>query len=107
MNKVDYSASKIATDRLVLDMTHELRGYGVAALWLYPGLVHKDGMMENEKDFDLSNSESPYFIGHVVAALAMDPRMMEKSGKVLVVASLGLEYGFNAIDSKQLRPLTL
>jgi hypothetical protein len=32
---------------------------------------------------------------------------MEKSGKVLVAASLALEYGFTDIDGKQPRPLTL
>jgi NAD(P)-dependent dehydrogenase (short-subunit alcohol dehydrogenase family) len=107
MNNTIYGVSKIATDRLALDMAHELRDYGVAALSLYPGLVRTEGVMENAQHFDLSNSESPQFIGRTVAALAADPNLMAKSGKVLVAAALALEYGFTDIDGKQPRPLTL
>jgi len=56
---------------------------------------------------DLSNSESPQFIGRAVAALAADSNIMEKSGRVLVAAALAQEYGFTDIDGKQPRPLTL
>ena len=63
--------------------------------------------MRNAKHFDMSNSESPQFIGRVVAALASDPNVMEKSGQVLVVAALAKEYGIRDIDGKQPRPLTL
>ena len=56
---------------------------------------------------DLSNSESPQFLGRVVAVLASDPTIMEKSGKVLVAAQLAMDYGITDIDGKQPRPLTL
>jgi NAD(P)-dependent dehydrogenase (short-subunit alcohol dehydrogenase family) len=107
MNNAIYGVAKIATDRLALDMAHDLREYGVAALSLYPGLVRTEGVMENAEHFDLSNSESPQFIGRAIVALATDPKIMEKSGKVFVAASLALEYGFTDIDDKQPRPLTL
>lgn len=107
MGNVIYGVSKIATDRLAFDMAHELREYGVAALSLYPGLVRTEAVMENAQFFDMSNSESPQFIGRAVAALAADPKIMEKSGQVLVAAALGLEYGFTDVDGKQPRPLTL
>ena len=41
-----------------------------------------------------------------IAALATDPKLMEKSGQVLIVA-LAQEYGFTDIDGTQPRPLTL
>ena len=63
--------------------------------------------MRNAKHFDMSNSESPEFIGRVVAALASDPNIMNKSGRVLVAAQEALEYGIKDIDDKQPRPLTL
>ena len=56
---------------------------------------------------DLSNSESPQFIGRAVAALAADPDIMRRTGQVLVAAALGQEYGFTDIDGKQPRPLRL
>jgi hypothetical protein len=63
--------------------------------------------MEAAAYLDMSNSESPRFIGRAVAALASDENVMEKSGKVLVAAALAEEYGFKDIDGKSRRPLTL
>ena len=56
---------------------------------------------------DLSNSESPEFIGRAVTALASDSDMMRHTGAVRVAASLGIEYGFTDIDGKAPRPLAL
>jgi hypothetical protein len=55
----------------------------------------------------MSNSESPQFTGRVVAALAADPNIMKKTGKVLIVAQEALDYGIQDIDGKQPRPVTL
>ena len=96
--------AKAATDRLAADMACELREHNVAAVALYPGLVRTEGVMAAAQFFDLSNSESPQFIGRAVAALAADPDVMRKSGQVLVAAALALEYGFTDIDGKQPRP---
>lgn len=103
---VAYGAAKAADDQMARGMAHELREHNVAVVSLYPGLVRTEAVMAAAKFFDLSNSESPQFIGRAVAALAADPRVMEKSGKVLVAAQLALEYGFTDIDGKQPHPLT-
>jgi hypothetical protein len=63
--------------------------------------------MEAAAWLDLTNSESPEFVGRAVAALATDPHVMRHTGKVLVAASLALEYGFTDTDGKTPRPLTL
>lgn len=104
---VVYGVAKAADDRMAATMAHDLRPHGVAAVSLYPGLVRTESILKAAQFFDLSNSESPQFIGRAVAALATDPNIMEKSGKVLVAAALALEYGFTDIDGKQPRPLTL
>lgn len=102
-----YGVAKAATDKLAADMAHELRPFNVAAVSLYPGLVRTEGVMANAEFFDMSNSESPQFIGRCVAALALDPALMDRSGGVYVAAALALEYGFTDIDGKQPRPLTV
>ena len=107
MGNTAYGVAKAADDKMAVDMAHELREYNVAAVSIYPGLVRTEGVMAAAEYFDLSNSESPKFIGCGVAALAADPQVMSKSGKVLVAAQLALEYGFTDIDGKQPRPLTL
>ena len=107
IGNVAYGVSKAATDKLTADTAHELREHNVAVVSLYPGMVRTEKVMEAAAFLDLSNSESPQFIGRAVAALASDPNVMEKSGQVLVAAALGQEYGFTDVDGKQPRPLKL
>lgn len=107
LGNTQYGVSKAAVDKMSEYMAHELKKYNVAVVSLYPGLVRTESVMKNAKHFDMSNSESPQFIGRVVAALATDPDIMKKSGKVLVAAQEALEYGIRDMDGKQPRPLTL
>ncbi len=107
VGNVAYGVSKAATDKLTADMAHELREHNVAVVSLYPGLVRTEKVMEAAAWLDLSNSESPQFVGRAVVALANDANIMEKTGKVLVAASLAQEYGFTDIDGKKPRPLAL
>jgi NAD(P)-dependent dehydrogenase (short-subunit alcohol dehydrogenase family) len=99
--------AKAATDKLTADMAHELKAHNVAAVSLYPGLVRTEKVMEAAQWLDLSNSESPNFIGRAVVALADDDAIMNKSGKVVIAASLAQEYGFSDVDGKRPRPLML
>jgi dehydrogenase/reductase SDR family protein 1 len=107
MGNAIYGVSKAATDKLSSDMAEELRGHNVAVVSLYPGLVRTERVMQAKEFFDLSNSESPQFVGRAVAALASDPNLMQKSGKVLIAAKLAREYGFSDIDGKLPTPLSL
>lgn len=104
---VAYGASKAATDKMTADMAIELKPHGVTAVSLYPGLVRTEKVMEAAAWIDLTNSESPEFIGLAVAALAADPDVMRHTGTVLVAANVAAQYGFTDIDGKSPRPLTL
>jgi dehydrogenase/reductase SDR family protein 1 len=104
---VAYGVAKAADDRMATCMAYELREYQVAVISLYPGLVRTESVMKAAEYFDLTNSESPQFIGRVVAALANDPDLMLKSGQILVAAAVAQEYGITDIDGKQPKPLTL
>jgi dehydrogenase/reductase SDR family member 1 len=107
LSNTQYGVSKAAVDKMSEYMAHELKKFNVTVVSLYPGLVRTESVMKNAKHFDMSNSESPQFIGRVVAALAADPDILKKSGKVLIAAQEALEYGIQDIDGKQPRPLTL
>lgn len=102
-----YGVSKAATDKLTRDMAVELQPHGVTAVSLYPGLVRTEMVMQFAAAFDMTNSESPEFTGHAIAALAADPNRLDRTGQVLVSAALAQEYGFTDIDGKQPRPLTI
>jgi NAD(P)-dependent dehydrogenase (short-subunit alcohol dehydrogenase family) len=106
-SNVLYGAAKAATDRLIADMAHELRPHQIAAVSLYPGLVRTERVLQFADYLDLSNSESPLFVGRAVVALAADPRIMDKSGSVLLAAVLAEEYGFTDVDGRRPRPFTL
>jgi NAD(P)-dependent dehydrogenase (short-subunit alcohol dehydrogenase family) len=79
-------------------MSEQLRAHGVAVVSLYPGLVRTEGILKWKDYIDLSNSESPLFVGRAVAALAADPRLMDRTGETLVAAELAAEYGFTDED---------
>ncbi|MBX2999049.1 MAG: SDR family NAD(P)-dependent oxidoreductase [Caldilineaceae bacterium] len=104
---VIYGVAKAADDRMAACMAHELREHQVAVVSLYPGLVRTEGVLKAADFFDLSNSESPQFIGRAVAALATDAHIMAKSGQILVAAAVAQEYGFSDVDGKQPRPLSV
>ena len=101
-----YGIAKAATDKLTADAAVELRDHGVTVVSLYPGLVRTEAVLAAGV-FDLGNSESPEFQGRAVAALAADPEVRRWSGQALVTATLAEQYGFEDIDEKSPRPLTL
>lgn len=97
---VSYAAAKAADDRMAGPMAHELRPHGVAAVSLYPGLVRTEGVLKAQQFFDMRNTESPQFIGRVIAGLARDKEIMNKSGGVFYAADLAAEYKILDIDGK-------
>jgi len=107
VGNVAYGVSKAATDKMTADMSRELREHNVTVVSLYPGLVRTGKVMQAAEWLNLTNSESPQFIGRAIAAFAADPRSMERTGSVLVAARLAQEYGFTDIDGKTPKPLTI
>ena len=102
-----YGIAKAATDKMTADMARELDAHGVTAVSLYPGMVRTEAVLAAAEWLDLSNSESPEFIGRVVAALANDPSLRARSGSVLVAAAVAAELGVMDIDGRHPVPLTL
>jgi len=98
-----YDVAKAAVIRIALGMARELRPHGVAAVALAPGFMRTERVMAAHaaQPFDLSGTESPEYLGRAVAALAADPRVLERSGQVLTVGDLAREYGFTDIDGSQ------
>jgi NAD(P)-dependent dehydrogenase (short-subunit alcohol dehydrogenase family) len=104
-----YGIAKAATDKMSSDMAVEFREHGIAVMSLYPGLVRTEAVLAAAQNgwLDISNSESPEFIGRVVAALSADRDLIRRSGSVLVAAQVARDLGVADIDGTQPRPLTL
>jgi dehydrogenase/reductase SDR family protein 1 len=97
-----YGVCKAGVDRMARDMAHELKSHDVAALSLWPSAVKTEFILDAVEngaiEIDMDAAESPRFTGRCVAALAMDPDVMEKSGGVYKVRELAGEYRFTDPD---------
>lgn len=91
------------------DMAHDFRPFGVAAVSLWMGMLRTErteklfeGAAESEqyRSF-MASAESAEFPGRVIDALTRDPRLMERSGKVLIGAEVAEELGVLDVDGKQ------
>jgi NAD(P)-dependent dehydrogenase (short-subunit alcohol dehydrogenase family) len=121
-----YDLVKISVIRLAFSMSRELRKRNIASIALTPGFLRSERVLEhfgvteanwrdvgkrprkeeNSKDQndaprDFMVSESPRYIGRAVVALATDPKVMEKTGRVFSSWNLAREYGFTDLDGTQ------
>ena len=88
IGNVAYGVSKAATDKMTGDMATELWPHAVTVVSLYPGLVRTEKVLKASAWLDLSNSETPEFIGRAVTTLAADSDVIRHTGGVLVAARL-------------------
>jgi dehydrogenase/reductase SDR family protein 1 len=97
---VAYGTGKAALDRMTRDMGRELSSHGVAVVSIWPGVVKTERLaIEPERlGYDPKGGESAQLSGRAVAALATDPKLIERTGQALVVAELAAQYGFTDID---------
>ena len=101
-----YGAGKAAVDKMSHDMAFDFRPANVAVVSIWMGLLLTERSRrvfdaEPEKYADIvATAETPQFTGRVIDALARDPALMKKSGKVWIGAELGAEYGLTDINGQ-------
>jgi NAD(P)-dependent dehydrogenase (short-subunit alcohol dehydrogenase family) len=95
-------------------LAEELRKQRVAVVAVTPGYLRSESMLDHgglteanwreggKKDPSFLESESPLLIGRAVAALAADPRVMDRSGDVTSSWELARQY--NVMDADGRRP---
>jgi NAD(P)-dependent dehydrogenase (short-subunit alcohol dehydrogenase family) len=108
-----YDLEKAINIRLAQSLAHQLRKHKIAVVSLTPGFLRSEAMLdhfgvseENWRDAikhqrDFAYSETPFYIGKAVVALACDRKIMNRSGQALVSGKLAREYGFTDIDGTQ------
>jgi NAD(P)-dependent dehydrogenase (short-subunit alcohol dehydrogenase family) len=94
-----YEVVKNATNKLTEQQADDLRPHGVACVALSPGWMRLERM--NLSPEQATMTESADFPGRAVAALAADPNVMARSGRVFTTPVLAREYGFTDVDGKQ------
>jgi NAD(P)-dependent dehydrogenase (short-subunit alcohol dehydrogenase family) len=106
MVNVFYDVAKNAINRLTYGLAQELKPQNIAAVALAPGFMRTERVADafeaaGNKDY-INFTESPEYVGRAVVAIASDPNVMQKSGKVLAVGDLAKEYGFTDVDGRQI-----
>jgi NAD(P)-dependent dehydrogenase (short-subunit alcohol dehydrogenase family) len=107
-----YDIEKSTVIRLAMIFAHELRKERIASVAITPGFIRSEQVLEvlgvkesNWRDAipmrpEFAESETPFVIGRGIAALAVDPKVMKKSGRVFNSAELAAEYGFTDVDGR-------
>jgi len=108
-----YDLAKMGTSRLAFAMATELAGQGITALAVTPGFLRSEAVLKQlgvseatwreaaPRTRGFEESETPCYVGRGVAALAADPEVASKAGRVLASWTLAREYGFTDIDGRQ------
>lgn len=110
-----YDLAKNAIHRTVFGLSHDLKNTGITVAAVSPGWMRTELVLKNfDTDEEhwreveaLSRTESTYYIGRAVCALAADPNRHDKHGQVLQVGDLALEYGFTDIDGRYIPPFVI
>jgi len=104
---------KAALKSFACSMAEDLRKHRVASVAITPGWLRSESMLEHfgvteanwrdvgKKDPNFLHSESPLFVGRAVAALAADPKVLERSGDILSSWELGRHYRFTDEDGRR------
>lgn len=105
-----YDLVKTTVIRMAFGLSQELAGRGVTALAVTPGFLRSEWMLDHfgvteanwreaaQKAPEFIASETPLFVGRGVAALAADPNVAAKNGRVYASWDLGEEYGLRDAD---------
>jgi NAD(P)-dependent dehydrogenase (short-subunit alcohol dehydrogenase family) len=110
-----YDLAKAGMTRLAFGMAQELRPHGVASVAVSPGWMRTEIVLAGHhaeeatwREFaELSRTESPRYLGRAVVALARDPNILGRTGRVFRVGDLAQEYGFTDIDGRLVPPFEL
>jgi NAD(P)-dependent dehydrogenase (short-subunit alcohol dehydrogenase family) len=108
-----HGLGKQSVMRITELLAPELLPHGITAISLTPGFLRSEAMLENfgvteanwrdaiKKDPFFAASETPFYVGRAVAALAADRRVILKTGTLQSSWELAQEYGFTDIDGSQ------
>ena len=108
-----YDLAKNAVARLAYAMAADLHAHHVTALAITPGFLRSEHVLDSfgvteanwrdaiEKDPYFAESETPCLVGRVVAALAADPDVARKSGRLFATWTLSKEYGIADVDGRR------
>jgi dehydrogenase/reductase SDR family protein 1 len=99
---VSYNVVKAGVDMLSLAAATELKPYGVTVVSVWPRLTQTEGILAHPEIYPkAAEGWTPLFNGRVVAALAADPAVHEKTGMPIDIGNLANDYGIDDVDGRR------
>lgn len=110
-----YDLAKNALIRMAYGLSIELKQDNIAVLAVSPGFMRTELVLKHhhaeeanwQESEELQRTETPFYVGRGIAALASDPDVIKKSGQVIRAGDLAAEYQFTDIDNRYIPPFTL
>jgi NAD(P)-dependent dehydrogenase (short-subunit alcohol dehydrogenase family) len=104
-----YDLAKAAVNRMAFGMARELQPHQIAVVALAPGFVGTERLLAAFAAAGRSpgDLESPVYAGRAVVSLATDANVLARTGRVLTVGQLAVEYGFTDVDGRQWPPFQI
>ncbi len=104
-----YAMEKALVNRIALCVAKELSEYGITILSLLPGAFFKcfdvftveELRIAAERDPSVLKCHTPRLIGRAAVALATDPNVLQKAGRLIELKELVDEYGISDIDGRR------
>lgn len=101
-----FNLAKNGVEKMTRLMAEDLRPHHVAAIALGPGYMRTEHILEElagadwrqHPDTHLRQTESTFYVGRALVALASDPEVMRKTGTGVHSGDAAEEYGFTDID---------
>jgi NAD(P)-dependent dehydrogenase (short-subunit alcohol dehydrogenase family) len=107
LHVIPYGIGKVGHDKLAHDMAHELKGFNIAALSLWHGIVKTErtitfceaspGLLQEFGGAE--RAESPEFAGYLIDALYRSRDLMNLSGGTFYASELARRYGVRDIGN--------
>jgi len=106
-------AVKMAQKVLPLFWAAELAPHRIAVMAVTPGFLRSESMLQHfgvtedtwrdagKQDSNFLQSESPLFVGRAIAALAADPKVLDRTGMLFGSWELGRDYGLSDYDGRR------
>ncbi|WP_018884917.1 SDR family oxidoreductase [Paenibacillus massiliensis] len=108
-----YDLAKTAVSRMAWGLSHDLKPHACTAVSLTPGWMRSEMMLEHfgvtesnwedatEQEPHFAISETPFYVGRAVAALASDDNKARWNGHSLSSGQLAQVYGFTDRDGSR------
>ncbi len=95
-----FDVASAGVGRMVYGLALELSRNKIAAVAVSPGWTRTERMTDVPTTVLHRKAHSPEYVGRGIVHLALDPKVLAKSGRILEIGRLAREYAFRDVDGR-------